>query len=280
MRVLVFEDEPQLRLRISQLLEEQGYTVMSFAAPSKAMESLEEPHEFPKLALLDIKMDNLSTSQVEEEIRKGFPQETAGIELAKRILIKKKIPIIFLTAYGSLFDDALSVGPKVFFEKGKIDLASVVKNINQAIFNYQNDEVYRPNFRLLPEGKICINYNPGGGRADGPVFRRVIIKIDDILFYEADGTITRIFVKDRDNPFVLGMQLGSFNSQLETVIHQKNKGNPFYQVYRGKYANMNLIVSYDQENIYFSANSDRLQCPLNRSSYHYISQELFPPFKG
>lgn len=279
MRVLVFEDEPQLRLRISQLLEEQGYTVMSFAAPSKALEALEEPHEFPKLALLDIKLDNLSTSQVEEEVRKGFPQETAGIELARRILAKKKIPIIFLTGYGNLFEDAQPIGAAVFFEKGKIDLASVITNVNQAIFNYHNDEVYRPNFRLLPKGKICINYNPGGGRTDGPVFRRVIIEIEDILFYEADGTITRIFVKDRDNPYVLGMQLGSFNAQLETVIQQKNIEPSFYQVYRGKYANLNQIISYDQENIYFSSN-DRLQCPLNRSSYHYISQELFPPFKG
>ena len=280
MRVLVFEDEPQLRLRISQLLEEQGYTVMSFAAPSKAMEALEEPHEFPKLALLDIKLDNLSTSQLEEEVRKGFPQETAGIELAKRILAKKKIPIIFLTAYGNLFENALPVGPRVFFEKGKTDLAAVVTNINAAIYNYQNEEAYTPNLRLLPEGKICINFNPGGGRTDGPVFRRIIIEIDDILYYEADGTITRIFVKNRDAPYVLGMQLGSFNTQIETVMHQKNKKSPFYPVHRGKYANLNHIVAYDQEAIYFSDKSDRLQCPLNRSSYHFISQELFPPFKG
>ena len=140
MHILVFEDEPQLRLRVSQLLEEEGYNVMSFALPSRAFEAIGSSEIFPKIAILDIQIGNLSTYMIEQEQIKGFPQETAGIELAKKILQIKNIPIIFLTAHGDMYKSAEQVGAYVFFEKGKIDLLSVVTNVNQIMYtHYRNN---------------------------------------------------------------------------------------------------------------------------------------------
>ncbi|MBA2569529.1 MAG: response regulator [Actinobacteria bacterium] len=82
MRILVAEDETIIRLDLKGLLENAGYEVCAEARDGiEAVELASETQ--PDLAILDVKMPRLD-----------------GIEAARRILDKRPIPIVMLTAYG------------------------------------------------------------------------------------------------------------------------------------------------------------------------------------
>ncbi len=80
-RVLIAEDETLIRLDLRQLLEAAGFDVCAEAR--NGLEAVElAASEQPDLAILDVKMPELD-----------------GIESARRILEKRSIPIVMLTAY-------------------------------------------------------------------------------------------------------------------------------------------------------------------------------------
>jgi response regulator NasT len=82
MRILVAEDETLIRLDLRQLLESAGYEVCAEARDGEEAVALALSEE-PDLALLDVKMPRLD-----------------GIEAARRILDRRPIPIVMVTAYG------------------------------------------------------------------------------------------------------------------------------------------------------------------------------------
>ena len=80
-RVLIAEDETLIRLDLRQLLEAAGYEVCAEAR--NGLEAVElAASEDPDLAILDVKMPELD-----------------GIEAARRILERRSIPIVVVTAY-------------------------------------------------------------------------------------------------------------------------------------------------------------------------------------
>ncbi len=81
-RIMVVEDEGITALRIQNSLKEFGYTVTStLFSGEKAVEKVEEDR--PDLVLMDI-------------VLKG---KMDGIEAAKRIHSRYKLPVVYLTAY-------------------------------------------------------------------------------------------------------------------------------------------------------------------------------------
>lgn len=80
-RVLIAEDETLIRLDLRQLLEAAGFEVCAEARNGAEAVELAEREE-PDLALLDVKMPELD-----------------GIEAARRILERRSIPIVVITAY-------------------------------------------------------------------------------------------------------------------------------------------------------------------------------------
>jgi response regulator NasT len=81
-RILIAEDETLIRLDLRQLLEAAGYEVCAEARDGEEAVELALSEE-PDLALLDVKMPRLD-----------------GIEAARRILDRRPIPIVMVTAYG------------------------------------------------------------------------------------------------------------------------------------------------------------------------------------
>ena len=79
--ILIADDESIIRLGLKQILEEAGHTVYA-AADGAAAIKLAEGHT-PDLVILDIKMPG-----------------TDGFEIARALLDRTALPIIFLTAYG------------------------------------------------------------------------------------------------------------------------------------------------------------------------------------
>lgn len=80
--IVVVEDELLIALDIKEILNEQGYEVIiNVTSVEKAIAIIEE-HD-PILVLIDI----------------NLKQDKDGIELGQYLLIKDKIPYIYLTSY-------------------------------------------------------------------------------------------------------------------------------------------------------------------------------------
>lgn len=85
-RILVVDDEPELRMILGRWLEAEGYEVLLAANGVEALLQLKDHH--PHLVLLDIKMPLLDGWAVLQAIRSN--EQTAGL------------PVIMLTAHGEM----------------------------------------------------------------------------------------------------------------------------------------------------------------------------------
>jgi response regulator NasT len=112
-RVLIAEDQTLIRLDLHRLLESAGYDVCCTAADGVA--AVERALELlPDLVVLDVKMPGLD-----------------GVEAARQILAKHRVPIVMLTAYGygELVARALDAGVVGFVVKpfGEADLLDALR---------------------------------------------------------------------------------------------------------------------------------------------------------
>lgn len=83
-RIVVIDDEPALGENIKRMLRLSGVTVTEFTDPIKGLaQALEHP---PDLLLLDVRMPGMSGEEVFARLHKAYPA----------------LPIVFLTAYGSV----------------------------------------------------------------------------------------------------------------------------------------------------------------------------------
>ena len=279
MKVLIFEDEPIQRLALETRLQNQGYETMSFGRPSHAIKALEGKEFIPDLALLDITLDVLSEELIKQEANSGFSRDMAGIELARQITAIKKIPIIFLTGKPGMFEEAKKVGPHSFLSKSDVspEDTAVVNAVQLALHNFYHSPSYEPYFQFIPKGKICFNIRSSTQRKEeeGDVFRKIIIKIEDILYFNTQQEVTRLFVKGYDRNFFPTVSAPKIMKNLEQILNEKNLEASFYNVFKGHYANTNNIISYDSNYAYFDADS-KIFCPLNNASYQYLLTYFAP----
>lgn len=82
-RVLLVEDNEQLRHHVGQLLSEAGYDIVEAGDGAEAVALLDDGDAVPDLVLSDIKMPNLDGFQLSAEVRRGFPE----------------VPILLMTGY-------------------------------------------------------------------------------------------------------------------------------------------------------------------------------------
>jgi CheY-like chemotaxis protein len=89
-KILVVEDEKNLRLLYKHDLEEEGHTVIAAANAIEGLEALEQ--QVPDLVVLDIRMPGMD-----------------GLEAMGRILDRNpRIPVILNSAYSSYKDNFMS----------------------------------------------------------------------------------------------------------------------------------------------------------------------------
>ena len=90
--ILVVDDEPDILLTVSQMLEMSGYTVIQAKDGVECINKLNELEAVPDLVLLDIMMPDVSGWDVAAKIKENPSWN--------------EIPIVFLTAKG----DVMSMG--------------------------------------------------------------------------------------------------------------------------------------------------------------------------
>jgi CheY-like chemotaxis protein len=113
-RILIVEDEENIRRTIQMALESEGYEVGTAPDGIEGLRRFQEPGGWD-LVLLDQRMPGME-----------------GVEVLHRIrTIDRSIPVILITAYGSveLAQDVLALGASGFLQKPftPAELSSVVR---------------------------------------------------------------------------------------------------------------------------------------------------------
>ncbi len=99
-RILIVDDEANLRLLYRKELEEEGHEVLEAATAEEGIRAFER--SAPDLVVLDIRMPGMN-----------------GLEAMARILDRdRRIPIILHTAYDSYRDDFTSWAADAYVTKG------------------------------------------------------------------------------------------------------------------------------------------------------------------
>ncbi len=126
-RILIVDDEPDVRENLSSILSKEGYEVRAASDGSQGLVMVEGYK--PDLILLDVKMPNLD-----------------GLEVCRRIRNTnrvKGIPIIMITGYPEEKQVALNVGADDFLNKpfDKLDVLTRIRCILK--IGQLNDELQR-----------------------------------------------------------------------------------------------------------------------------------------
>lgn len=126
-RVLVVDDERQIRDLLGEFLEREGYEVFLASAGEEAIELAER--KIPHAILLDVKMPGID-----------------GIEVCKRLKAEPKtqfIPVIMITGYVDNKMVAIESGADDFVNK-PIDLVALAVRVKSILrIRYLTDELER-----------------------------------------------------------------------------------------------------------------------------------------
>jgi DNA-binding NtrC family response regulator len=121
-RVLVVDDEKNIRRTLRMVLESPGYTVLEAASGEEALKVLDE--EDVDLVILDIRLPQMSGIEVLEQIRKrpGF----------------ERLPAIVISGHASLGEavHSVKVGANDFLEK-PLDRDRVLVSVENALRSYK-----------------------------------------------------------------------------------------------------------------------------------------------
>jgi two-component system, OmpR family, response regulator ChvI len=103
-RILLVDDEPDITLTFSIVLEDNGYVVDTFNDPLLALSSFNKKHGLYALAVIDIKMPKMT-----------------GIEFYQQMKeIDKKVKVCFMTAFDINKEDIKAAIPTLKEEKPTI----------------------------------------------------------------------------------------------------------------------------------------------------------------
>jgi len=117
-RVLVVEDDEDIRTTVSQLLQDEGYHVACAADGLEAMNWLRAAPELPQVILLDLMMPLMDGYQFRAEQR-------ADGRLSN-------IPVLLMTAAGDLHAKALELDARGCLKKPFRDVESILDAVERA----------------------------------------------------------------------------------------------------------------------------------------------------
>lgn len=120
-KILVIDDDDDLREVISWALSKEGYAVHSYSNPKEALESLRCGRHFPQLIVVDYHMDNMNGCE--------FLKHKNDIQLSE----VKECPVVMISASP---DDAILSAPVELYKEilsKPLDLEALIKNIKKYV---------------------------------------------------------------------------------------------------------------------------------------------------
>ncbi len=137
-RILVADDEADIRSLLRSLFETEGYQVQEAETGEEVLRTLTKPEdERPDLALVDVRMPARDASDGARDPHQ--PPVEDGIQILQRLQEQGvEVPIIIMTAYGtsSLAIKAIQLGAFDYITKPFDELDDVLLNVNR-VFEHQ-----------------------------------------------------------------------------------------------------------------------------------------------
>ncbi|MBN1926321.1 MAG: response regulator [Prolixibacteraceae bacterium] len=236
-KILVVEDEFMISEDIAMRLGDFGYDIAGIASTAnRALEILEQRNT--DLALLDINLDG----------------EMDGIELAKIIQEKYKIPFIFLTSLASktIVERARETTPWAYLLKPFND-RQVQIAIDIALQNFSEnktiDKINPQSEKSFQEENLVIPIKESLFLKKDTHFERVAF--DDILYLRADNNYT--FVHTKCGRYIYSTIIKAFEQKLPSSV--------FMRVHRSYIVNLNNVTGFEGSTLYIG----NVQIPMNKS---------------
>ncbi len=231
-KILVFEDNINVVQEIAIALENLGYkNVHTAISKDQAFDIIEST--FPDIAILDIR---------------GADDPHAGIKIARRLNLIRRIPIIYMSANPE--DKALTyeVRPNAFIEKP--NYVNVFHALDMAIRNFNDVFIDGEKEELLNEDSIYIMKNK--------VLCRVVKK--EVLYTRAEGGC--IFIH------TINGECYTYSSTLKQFAKYMND-DKFVKLQRSFYINTRFIDSFDKYQLNIKA-SEIIEIPLTEKGYNFL----------
>ena len=238
LKILIVEDELVIAEDLKETLEELGYTVCGIAVSSKeALALIEE--KSPDLALLDIQI-------------KGGKD---GIELAAEINANYRLPFIMLTSHADLptINRVKEVNPYGYLVK-PFNEKEILAGIELAMANFSKGQTQKKEESLAQD---FILKDSLFIRTNGMLVK---IKLQDIIYLEADANYTQVFVKDKK--YVVRATLKDLEGKLDP--------NRFVRIHKSYLINLAEIDSIQADSVFISGK----EIPLSRSQYSWLLQQI------
>ena len=209
MKLLIIDNEPNLRTAIKDLLQAFCPEIVAIEMADGVKSGLEKINNFkPDIVLLDVEMDDGSGFDLMQQI------PSPGFQL------------IFVTAHNKYAIEAFKFSAIDYLLK-PVDPDALQKSIQKAISLLRSSDMKKQIEFLLQQ----IN-----GKKD--TVKRIVlkdidnvyfVKVDDILFCEAEGTYTRFYIAHTD-PILVSKNLKEYESILEPLgfirTHHSYLANP------------------------------------------------------
>ncbi|OFZ01945.1 MAG: hypothetical protein A3K10_04895, partial [Bacteroidetes bacterium RIFCSPLOWO2_12_FULL_31_6] len=197
-KTIIIDDEEHARNNLKLIIEDYcpNLDIVAEAGSAEEARKLIEKHH-PQLLLLDINMPNED-----------------GFELLESIP-NKNFSVIFITAHNQFALKALKAGAIDYLEK-PID----IEELQNAVSKITNSDVSVGNvdYKML---KSLLNEYKFNNKSDIIAVPTLsgyeIIKIEDIIYFEADESYTRIFLT-KGNKLISSMTIARYEKVLDENI--------------------------------------------------------------
>ncbi|RIW15244.1 DNA-binding response regulator [Algoriphagus lacus] len=238
LKILIVEDELVIAEDLKEILEDLGYEVCGIAISSKeALALIEE--KSPDLALLDIQI-------------KGGKD---GVELAAEINANYRLPFIMLTSHADIhtINRVKEVNPYGYLVK-PFNEKEILAGIELAMANFSKEQARKND----PDTSQDFVLNDSLFiRNNGMLVK---IKLQEIIYLEADANYTQVFAKDKK--FVVRATLKDLEGKLDT--------NRFARIHKSFIINLAEIDSIQAESVSISGK----EIPISRSQYSWLLQQI------
>jgi two-component system, cell cycle sensor histidine kinase and response regulator CckA len=228
-KILIVEDDPKTRKILSDILKAKGYSPMAADSGTEALDRLKEA--VPVVALIDLKLEDMSGLKVMKEIKERSP----GTEC------------IIITGYASKASaiEAVNTGAYSYIEK-PYDMEQLLLTIRRAIEKLQADEALRESeeqYRTLmdnlpvavyqntpgPEGQFLMA-NPAFCNMFGFKNEEEVKDIPPASIYQnpkerelfSDNLIQKGFVKNDERTLLKRDGTPVYTSITASVVYGKN----------------------------------------------------------
>jgi two-component system LytT family response regulator len=238
-RTIIIDDEPSAINVLSLLLkkkckEDVEIIATSLSAP-EGKELIERLH--PDLVFLDIEMPGMT-----------------GIDLL-RSFTNPTFQVVFVTAYDAYAVEAFRLSAVDYLLKPveSDDILKAVSKIKAELHFHQNNIASRLQQleKLLLQKSSPLDTRIGIGMADKIVF----VHIPDIIYCEAQGAYTNVYLKD-DHKMMASKSLGDFEAQLA--------GHKFFRIHHHYLINLNQVREFQRQDGGFVIMENRQQLDVSQ----------------